>query len=64
MNDYSFITQEMFDEKLKELVGEMSAGEILSVEGVYEGLSEELNNRILDELFDEHQADNDEEEEE
>lgn len=49
-SSYDHITQEQFDEKLEELVAAMSAGELLGVEGVYEILSEYLNNEVLAEF--------------
>lgn len=47
MNDYDWITSDMFDAQLTAEVAKMSAAEILAVPGVYEALSEELNNTIL-----------------
>ena len=52
-DNYDWVTSEMFAEKLEELVGKMSAGEILAVPGVYEALAEELNNAVLDSLQEE-----------
>lgn len=47
---YDWITDEMFDNKLEEIVGRMSTSELLGTPGVHEALREELNNDILDEL--------------
>lgn len=55
---YSWVTTEMFYNKLEELVGEMSAAEILTTPGVYEALSEALNNDVLDRLASEREDDN------
>ena len=44
-SDYSHITQEMFDSKLVELIDPFN---VLTIQGVYEILSEELNNEVLD----------------
>jgi hypothetical protein len=49
-NDYSWVTDEMFDNALEEIVGEMSAGEILGTPGIREVLGEELNNAVLERL--------------
>ena len=48
MADYSKMTQDQFDGIMKNIVAGMSAAEIIAVPGVYECLSEELNNDILD----------------
>ena len=53
--DYSWVTNEMFDAKLMELLERMSPGELMSISGIYEALVEELNNQILDELRDERE---------
>lgn len=49
-NDYSWVTNEMFDEKLEQIVGHMPPEELLSIDGIYEILREELNNAVLDAL--------------
>jgi len=48
MTDYNEMTQQDFDEILLSLVGEMYAGDILYMPGVYEIVAEELNNEVLD----------------
>lgn len=44
------ITDEMFDRKLIEILGKMTGAELLSISGVYEVVSEELNNQVIEEL--------------
>ena len=53
MSDYSWVTTEMFDEKLQELVGKMTPDELMAMPGFYEIASEELNNKVLEELEEE-----------
>lgn len=50
MERYSWVTDEMFTRKLGELLDEKSGEQILAIPGVYEVVSEELNNEVLDEL--------------
>lgn len=50
MARYDWITDEMFNDKLAELLGNMSAAELLAVPGAYEVFSEELNNDVLSAL--------------
>ena len=52
-NDHSWITPEMFDEKLSEMAHRASVAEILALPGVLEICREELNNEIIAELEDE-----------
>ena len=47
---YTWVTPEMFSEKLEELVDAMGADAILQVPGVYELLVEHLNDAVLDGL--------------
>jgi len=54
--DYSWVTQEMFDEKLQELV-ECHAWQILMIPDIYTLLVEYYNNEIL-ELLEEEKEDN------
>lgn len=49
-NDYSYVTTEMFDNKLAEL-----ANVDLSIPGMYEVVSEEYNNEVLEALDREHE---------
>ena len=44
----SEVTQEQFDAALEELVDAMSTAELLSTPGVYEALSEALNNEAIE----------------
>ena len=44
----SDITQEQFDEKLWELVGQMTSAELEALPGFYEIVSEELNNEVIE----------------
>lgn len=45
--DYSWITDNMFDNELTRIIQGSSAGYILSIPGVYEAVREELNNDVL-----------------
>lgn len=54
MSDYSYVTEEMFQQKLEEIVGRMSTDQLLATPGVAEILREELNNEVLNELDREH----------
>jgi hypothetical protein len=56
---YSWVTHDMFCDKLAELLDDMSGAAILLIPGVYEVLSEHLNNDVLSALSDER-ADQDE----
>ena len=42
------ITSEQFDAKLIEIISEMNAAQLISISGVYEILSEEFNNDVID----------------
>jgi hypothetical protein len=53
--EYSWITNEMFDQKLREILGRMKPDELLAIPGVYEEISEHLNNQVLDELKEERE---------
>ena len=48
MADYSKMTQDEFFQILGEIIEEEPACNILSVNSVYEALSEEYNNEVLD----------------
>lgn len=49
MPDYSKMTTEEFDHCLQRLIVEVSSsGELLSIPGIYEVLSEHFNNEVLD----------------
>ena len=45
--DYSDLDDERFDQILEQIVGGLSAGQILAVPGVYEVLSEYFNDDVL-----------------
>lgn len=63
MFNYSWVTNEMFDKKLKEIINfdlkntNDPASVILSISGIYEILSEEYNNAVLEALNNERQTD-------
>lgn len=46
--DYSNLPESEFQDKLEEMVGGMSGGQLLAISGVYEEVSEELNNEVLE----------------
>jgi len=49
MADYSKMTTDEFDENLKDILEEdVSTGELLSIPGIYEILSEHYNNETLE----------------
>ena len=48
MTDYSKMTQADFDYYLEQIVRGMNSMEIFQMPGVYEIVSEELNNEVLD----------------
>ena len=50
---YSWITQEMFDAELENIVKEEAeTGKLLSIPGVYEAVSEHFNNAVIKNLED------------
>lgn len=49
-NDFGWVTTEMFDEELKEVLAGQTALEILDIPGIYEILSEHYNNEVLTNL--------------
>lgn len=53
-DDYAYVTDEMFDDKLAELIGEKTPEQLLAIPGVYEILREHFNNDVLEELDKEH----------
>lgn len=53
--DYSWVTDEMYEDKLERILCEMTADMLLSIPGIHEILSEHFNNQILDELDDDRQ---------
>lgn len=52
--DYSRMTPEAFRAALEAILGEMSAGELLAIPGVWEVVAEALNNEILDRWAEDH----------
>ena len=48
MVDYSKITTAEFDHALSDILDKMSGEQILAIQGVYEGVREELNDQALD----------------
>jgi len=48
--EYGWVTNEMFDAELNLQVSKMSADDLLAITGVYEVLSEALNNQVLEAL--------------
>lgn len=63
-DDYSWVTDEMFDEELKNVMSQEfdmdrhtdAAGRLLSIGGVYEILSEHFNNNVLSNLEDQRES--------
>jgi hypothetical protein len=53
MKDYDWVTDEMFDFKLTELVEQMSPFDLLQIPGVYEVVVEELHDEVLSALEEE-----------
>ena len=47
------VTDEQFDAKLVEILDRMSGSQLLSIAGIYEVVSEELNNEVLQAIEDE-----------
>ncbi len=47
---FEFVTQELFDEKLEEILDEQTGSTLLAIPGLYEVVSEHFNNQVLDEL--------------
>lgn len=54
--DYSWITTQMFDDKLEEII-DTEGSFVLDVPGVYELLAGHYNNQVLDELDEERRDD-------
>lgn len=44
------ITDQMFDEKLMEILSRMRASALLQIEGIYEIVSEHFNNEVIEEI--------------
>lgn len=50
MTEYSWVTDEMFDQKLVEILKGYNGAQLLYVPGIQEILSEHFNNAVLDAL--------------
>tara|TARA_R100001510_G_scaffold17549_1_gene14847 strand:+ start:1656 stop:1838 length:183 start_codon:yes stop_codon:yes gene_type:complete len=50
MDDYSWVTDEMFDDALMEIVDKQGLVSLLRIEGVYELVKEHYNNEVLEKL--------------
>jgi len=50
MSDYDWVTDEMFDTALMEILADIPLTSLVTVEGVYELLKEEYNNEVLTKL--------------
>ena len=50
MSEYSWITDEMFDEALMEIVDKQGLVSLIRIEGVYELVKEHYNNAVLSKL--------------
>ena len=50
MDDYSWVTDEMFDDALMEIVEKEGLISLLRIEGVYELVKEHYNNKVLEKL--------------
>jgi hypothetical protein len=48
--NYNWVTDEMFDNKLVEIIDRYPASHLLGIPGVYEAVAEHYNNQVLDEL--------------
>ena len=55
--DYSWITTEMFDNKIEELAGRVHLEYILALPGVLDIVREEFNNEAIEELEAEREED-------
>lgn len=50
MSRYSWVTNEMFDNKLEEIVADEGGIRVLHIPGVYEIVKEHFNNEVLEAL--------------
>jgi hypothetical protein len=55
MSDLSFITGEMFSDKLTEIINREPAANLLGIGTIYEDLSEFYNNEVIEELLEERE---------
>ena len=49
--DYAKITTEQFDNSLREILKNMTAEQLLTIPGIYEIVSEEFNNDVLEKAW-------------
>ena len=54
--DYSWVTNEMFEQKLEEILKTYNGAQLLTIPGVYELLSEHFNNEVLSALQSEREV--------
>lgn len=54
-DEYAWVTRDMYQAKLEEIVKESPASHLLSIAGVNEAVSEEFNNAVLKALEDERE---------
>lgn len=59
--DYTAMTQQEFDDILLDLLDDMGPADLVGVPGVYEAVSEHLNNDILDAWKKKKESDDDSE---
>jgi len=59
MNKKVSVSNEVFDKTLENIIDCMTGKELLSIPGIYEILSEELNNNVLEEIAEKEEGDED-----
>lgn len=50
LNDYDWVTEDMFSKKLEEIVGRLTTAQLMAMPGFVEIAREDLNNQVLEEL--------------
>lgn len=55
MKDYSWVTDEMFDRMLVDILDDTDSSEILAIPGVYDLVKEYFNNEVLEQLEEERE---------
>lgn len=55
-DDYSWITPDMFEEKVRDIAYRHGTGELLAIPGVWEIVQEHFNNAVLEELEEEREV--------
>ena len=53
MGDYDWVTQEMFNNKLAEILDQTDGDALLMIPGLYEVVSEHFNNDVIEALEEE-----------